>query len=92
MALAHLAIRKAEAEAARKAPTETRTEPRSAPSEGMPDGDDIQSRDQGQPASPDRDDRPPALPSRQAPIFLPSASDDRHNTDIQAGGGVGLLS
>jgi hypothetical protein len=58
----------------------------------MPDGDDIQSRDQGQPASPDQDDRPPALPSRQAPIFLPSASDDRHNTDIQAGGGVGLLS
>ena len=29
MALAHLAIRKVEAEAARKAPTETRTEPRS---------------------------------------------------------------
>ena len=52
----------------------------------------FQSRDQGQPASPDRDDRPPALPSRQAPIFLPSVSDDRHNTDIQAGGGVGLLS
>ena len=38
----------------------------------------------GQPASPDRDDRPPALPSRQAPIFLPTASDDRHNADIQA--------
>ena len=50
----------------------------------MPDGDNIQSRDHGQPASPDRDDRPPALPSRQAPIFLPTASDDRHNTDIQA--------
>ena len=73
-----------EAEAARKSPTETRTEPQSAPSEGMPDGDNIQSRDHGQPASPDRDDRPPALPSRQAPIFLPIASDDRHNTDIQA--------
>ena len=79
------AIRKVEAEAARKSPPETRAEPRSAaPSEGMPDGDKIQSRDQGQPASPDRDDRPPALPSRQAPIFLPTASDDRNNTDIQA--------
>ena len=65
------AIRKVEAEAARKSPTETRTEPQSAPSEGMPDGDD-KSRDHGQPASPDRDDRPPALPSRQAPIFLPA--------------------
>jgi hypothetical protein len=60
-------------------------EPRSAaPSEGMPDGDKIQSRDHLQPASPDRDDRPPALPSRQAPIFLPTASDDHHNADIQA--------
>jgi hypothetical protein len=78
------AIRKVEVEAARKSPTETRTEPQSAPSEGMPDGDNIQSRDHGQPASPDRDDRPPALPSRQAPIFLPTASDDRNNTDIQA--------
>jgi hypothetical protein len=78
------AIRKVEAEAARKSPTETRTEPQSAPSEGMPDGGNIQSRDHGQPASPDRDDRPPALPSRQAPIFLPTASDDRNNTDIQA--------
>ena len=78
------AIRKVEAEAARKSPTETRTEPQSAPSEGMPDGDNMQSRDHGQPASPDRDDRPPALPSRQAPIFLPTASDDRNNTDIQA--------
>ena len=79
------AIRKVEAEAARKSPTETRAEPRSAaPSEGMPDGDKIQSRDHGQPASPDRDDRPPALSSRQAPIFLPTASDDRHNADIQA--------
>jgi hypothetical protein len=76
------AIREVEAEAARKSPTETRTEP--APSEGMPDDDNIQSRDHGQPASPDRDDRSPALPSRQAPIFLPTASDDRHNTDIQA--------
>ena len=35
--------------------------------------DNIQSRDDGQPASPDRHDRPPALPSR-----------DRHNADIQA--------
>ena len=78
------AIREVEAEAARKSPTETRTDPRSAPSEGMPDDDKIQSRDHGQPASPDRDDRSPALPSRQAPIFLPTASDDRHNTDIQA--------
>ena len=78
------AIRLVEAEAARKSPTETRTEPQSAPSEGMPVGDNIQSRDHGQPASPDRDDRPLALPSRQAPIFLPTASDDRHNTDIQA--------
>ena len=44
-------------------PTETRAEPRSAaPSEGMPDGDKIQTRDHLQPASPDRDDRPPALP------------------------------
>ena len=79
------AIRKVEAEAARKSPRETRAEPRSAaPSEGMPDGDKIQSRDHWQPASPDRDDRPPALSSRQAPIFLPTASDDHHNADIQA--------
>jgi SPOR domain len=78
------AIRMVEAEAVRKSPTETRTEPRPAPSEGMPDDDNTQSRDHGQPASPDRDDRPPALPSRQAPIFLLTASDDRHNTDIQA--------
>jgi hypothetical protein len=35
--------------------------------------DNIQSRDDGQPASPDRHDRPPALPSR-----------DRDNADIQA--------
>ena len=88
-----VAILKVEAEAERNSRTETRAEPRSAaPSEGMPDGDKIQSRDHFQPASPDRDDRPPALPSRQAPIFLPSASDDRANADIQAGGGVGLLS
>ena len=79
------AIRKVEAEAARKSPPETRAEPRSAaPSEGMPDGDKIQTRDHLQPASPDRDDRPPALSSRQAPIFLPTASDDHHNADIQA--------
>ena len=79
------AIRKVEAEAARKSPPETRAEPRSAaPSEGMPDSDKIQSRDHWQPASSDRDDRPPALSSRQAPIFLPTASDDRHNADIQA--------
>jgi hypothetical protein len=76
------AIRKVEAEAARKSPTEKRTEPQSAPSEGMPDGDNIQYH--RQPASPDRDDRPPALPSRQAPTFLPTASDDRNNIDIQA--------
>ena len=79
------AIRKVEAEAARKSPPETRAEPRSAaPSEGMPDNDKIQTRDHLQPASPDRDDRPPALPNRQAPIFLPTASDDHHNADIQA--------
>ena len=79
------AIRKVEAEAARKSPPETRAEPRSAaPSEGMPDSDKIQTRDHLQPASPDRDDRPPALPNRQAPIFLPTASDDHHNADIQA--------
>ena len=79
------AIRKVEAEAARNSPRETRAEPRSAAlSEGMPDGDKIQSHDHGQPASPHRDDRPPALSSRQGPIFLASASDDRDNTDIQA--------
>ena len=79
------AIRKVEAEAARKSLPETRAEPRSAaPSEGMPDNDKIQTRDHLQPASPDRDDRPPALPNRQAPIFLPTASDDHHNADIQA--------
>ena len=79
------AILKVEAEAARKSPPETWAEPRSAaPSEGMPDSDKIQSRDHGQPASSDRDDRPPALPSRQAPIFLPTAFGDRHNADIQA--------
>ena len=79
------AIRKVEAEAARKSPPETRAEPQSAaPSEGMPDSDKIQTRDHLQPASPDRDDRPPALPNRQAPIFLPTASDDHHNADIQA--------
>ena len=79
------AIRKVEAEAARKSLPETRAEPRSAaPSEGMPDSDKIQTRDHLQPASPDRDDRPPALPNRQAPIFLPTASDDHHNADIQA--------
>ena len=79
------AIRKVEAEAARKSPPETWAEPRSAaPSEGRTDSDKIQSRDHGQPASSDRDDRPPALPSRQAPIFLPTAFGDRHNPDIQA--------
>ena len=79
------AIRKVEAEAARKSLPETRAELRSAaPSEGMPDNDKIQTRDHLQPASPDRDDRPPALPNRQAPIFLPTASDDHHNADIQA--------
>jgi len=58
------AIRKVEAEAARKSPTETRTEPQSAPSEGMPDGGNIQSRDHGQPASPDR----PAPESKSGPL------------------------
>ena len=80
------AIRKVEAEAARKSPTETRAEPRSAaPSEGMPDSDKIQSRDHGQPASSDRYDRPPALPNRQAPIFLPTASDDHVAPDGRGG-------
>jgi hypothetical protein len=75
-----VAILKVEAEAERNSRTETRAEPRSAaPSEGMPDGDKIQSRDHLQPASPDRDARPPALS-----IFLPTASDDHHNADIQA--------
>ena len=75
-----VAILKVEAEAERNSRTEIRAEPRSAaPSEGMPDGDKIQSRDHLQPASPDRDDRPPALS-----IFLPTASDDHHNADIQA--------
>ena len=75
-----VAILKVEAEAERNSRTETGAEPRSAaPSEGMPDGDKIQSRDHLQPASPDRDDRPPALS-----IFLPTASDDHHNADIQA--------
>jgi hypothetical protein len=75
-----VAILNVEAEAERNSRTETRAEPRSAaPSEGMPDGDNIQSRDHLQPASPDRDDRPPALS-----IFLPTASDDHHNADIQA--------
>jgi hypothetical protein len=79
------AIRKVEAEAARKLPAETRAEPRSAPPlECMPDGDKIQSHDHGQPASSDRDDRPPALSSRQEPIFLATASDDRRNADVQA--------
>ena len=78
------AIRKVEAEAARNSPRETWAEPRSAaPSGGMSFGDKIQSGDHGQPASPDRDDRPPALSSRQAPIFFATASDDWHNADIQ---------
>ena len=75
-----VAILKVEAEAERNSRTETGAEPRlAAPSESMPDGDKIQSRDHLQPASPDRDDRPPALS-----IFLPTASDDHHNADIQA--------
>jgi hypothetical protein len=69
------AIRKVEAEAARNSSRETRAEPRSAAlSEGLPE----------QPASPRREDRPPALSSRQGPIFLASASADRDNPDIQA--------
>jgi hypothetical protein len=54
----------------------------------MPDSDKIQACDHGQPASSDRDGRPPALSSRQAPIFLPTASDDHHNADIQAVSGA----
>ena len=69
------AIRKVEAEAARNSSREARAEPRSAAlSEGLPE----------QPASPRREDRPPALSSRQGPIFLASASADRDNPDIQA--------
>ena len=76
------AIRQVEAEAARNSLRETRAEPRSpVPSEGTSDVEKIQS---GQVASPDQDDPPQALSSRQAPIFLPAASDDRHKTDIQA--------
>ena len=76
------AIRQVEAEAARNSLRETRAEPRSpVPSEGTSDVEKIQS---GQVASPDQDDPPQALSSRQAPIFLLAASDDRHKTDIQA--------
>jgi hypothetical protein len=79
------AIRKVEAEAARNSPRETCAEPRSAaPSEGKTDGDKIQSGDHGQPASPDRGDRPQAFSSRRVPILLAFASDDRDNADIQA--------
>jgi hypothetical protein len=79
------AIRKVEAEAACNSLRETCAEPRSAvPLEGLTDGDKIQSRDHGQPASPDRDDRPQAFWSRRVPIFLTSASDDRDNADVQA--------
>jgi hypothetical protein len=76
------AIRQVEAEAARNSLRETRAEPRSpVPSEGTSDVEKIQS---GQVVSPDRDDPPQALSSRQAPTFLPAASDDRHKTDIEA--------
>ena len=79
------AIRKVEAKAARNSPREIWAEPRSAaPAGGMSFSDEIQSGDHGQPASPDRDDRPPALSSRQAPIFSRTASDDWHSADIRA--------
>jgi hypothetical protein len=79
------AIRKVEAEAAPNSSRETCAEPRSAaPSEGITDGDRIQSADHGQSASPERDDRPQPLSSRRVPAFLASASDDPDNADIQA--------
>ncbi len=79
------AIRKVEAEAARNSPREAWADPRSAaPSWGMSDDDKIHSGDHGQPASPDRDDRPQVLPSRQASISSATTSDDWHNGDIQA--------
>jgi hypothetical protein len=79
------AIRKVEAEAARNSPRKTCAEPRSAaPSEGITDGERIQSADHSQPASPDRDDRPQPFSSRRVPAFLASASDVPDNTDFQA--------
>jgi hypothetical protein len=76
------AILKVEAEAVRNSATETWAEPRSgAPAVAICYDDQIQFGDHGQAASVDRDDRPPALSSRQTPMFLPSASDDRDNTD-----------
>jgi len=59
------AIREVEAEAARNSQTEIRAELKSAPpSEGLPVAHKIQSRDQGQPASPNLHDPPHALSSR----------------------------
>jgi hypothetical protein len=79
------AIRKVEAEAARNSPRKTCAEPRSAaPSEGITDGERIQSADHSQPASPDRDDRPQPFSSRRVPAFLASASDVPDNADFQA--------
>jgi hypothetical protein len=79
------AIREVEAEAARNSQTEIRAELKSAPpSEGLPVAHKIQSRDQGQPASPNLHDPPHALSSRQAPISLLTASDDRDIADLQA--------
>ena len=73
------AIREVEAEAARNSQTEIRAA--APPSEGLPDA---HNRDKGQPASPNLDGRPHALSSRQAPISLLTASDDRDIADIQA--------
>ena len=79
------AIRKVEAEAARNSPRKTCAEPRSAaPSEGITDGERIQSADHSQPASPDRHDRPQPFSSRRVPAFLASASDVPDNADFQA--------
>jgi SPOR domain len=79
-------IRKVEAEAARNSLRGTCAQPLSAiPLEGTTtDADKIQSGDHGQPASPDRDDRPPAFSSRRVPIFLASASDGHDNANVQA--------
>ena len=79
------AIRKVEAEAASNSPRKTCAEPRSAaPSEGITDGERIQSADHSQPASPDRHDRPQPFSSRRVPAFLASASDVPDNADFQA--------
>jgi hypothetical protein len=78
------AILKVEAEAACCLGSETGAQARS-PASGVsiPYDDKVQSRDDGQSVSLDRDDRPQPLSSRQAPIFF-SASNERDSVDIQA--------